>query len=99
MFIKWVKKIKHPPRLMKMKFLKILSRLFFNNDSFSFDRNFGQQGLGEPDAVEILSIIDDDGRKKEFKYYKKGIHYIMSGGEKQRPIFQVFTHFMTHERS
>lgn len=76
-----------------------IKKIIVDNEAFSASQDFGQMGLGKPDEIEILSIISDDGQKKEFKYYNKAIHYMMSGGEKERPIFQVFTHFMINERS
>lgn len=64
------------------------------NDAFADSKVFGIKGIGSPDEIEELNIIFDDGSRREFNYFNKSIHYVMAGGEKERPIFQVFAYFM-----
>ncbi len=68
------------------------------NPRFSESCIFGQKGLGEPDEIELLSIISDGGEEMSFTYYNKGIHYMMNGSPEDQPIFQVFTYFMMLNR-
>ncbi len=53
---------------------------------------FGKQGLGSPEEYEKLILSDDKG-VRTFEYFNKGISFMMSGDENDRPVFQVFTHF------
>jgi hypothetical protein len=69
------------------------------NDAFTEPKTFGKKGIGSPDEIEQLNIIAEDGSRKEFSYFNKSIHYAFAGGEKERPIFQVFAHFMKEQRS
>ena len=71
-----------------------IKNIINENEAFSVSRVFGEKGLGSPEEIEILNITFADGKKREFKYINKGIHYMFMGGEKDRPVFQVFTHFM-----
>ncbi len=64
------------------------------NKHFKSSKIFGSKNLGEPIEYEKL-IVSDEQDEKVFEYYNKGIHYMMYGGENERPIFQVFAHFMT----
>lgn len=50
------------------------------NPNFSESCVFGQKSLGEPDEIELLSVISDGSKEKTFSYYNKGIHYMMFGG-------------------
>jgi len=75
-----------------------IRKIILENEAFSASQNFGQKGLGTPEEFEILKITYDDGTKREFEYYNKGFYYMYKGGEKERPIFQVFAHFMKEER-
>lgn len=68
------------------------------NDAFADSKILGEKGIGSPDEIEQLNIITDDGSMKEFRYFNKTIHYAFAGGEKERPIFQVFAYFMKEER-
>ena len=76
-----------------------IKNIILNNKEFSKSKIFGQKDLGSPDEIELMNIVLSDNKKLEFKYFNKGIYYMMHGGEKERPIFQVFTHFMTNGRS
>jgi hypothetical protein len=64
-----------------------------NNEAFQESAVFGEQGLGEPEEYEKL-IIEDENGCREFEYFNKAIWYMGRGGEKERPVFQVFAHFM-----
>ncbi len=77
---------------------KILN-ILLGNKLFETSTIFGKKGLGDPDEIEILTIIFDDGKEKTFKYYNKGIHYLFHGDESLQPVFQVFTFFMMQERN
>lgn len=61
---------------------------------FSRSNTFGQKDLGEPQEYEKL-IIEDSSASREFEYFNKGIYYMAIGGEKDRPVFQVFAHLMS----
>jgi hypothetical protein len=65
-----------------------------SNERFMKSNSFGQKGLGNPEEYELL-LIDNDGIRKSFEYFNKGIHYMLNGTESDRPVFQVFTFFMT----
>jgi hypothetical protein len=54
--------------------------------------------LGEPIEYEKLIVSKDGEDDKVFEYYNKGIHYMMYGGENEKPIFQVFAHFMMRDK-
>ena len=75
-----------------------IKNIILNNSFFSESTIFGKEGIGSPDEIEILKIEFDNGEKKEFQYFNKGIHFMMTGGDDERPIFQVFTYFMMFER-
>ena len=68
-----------------------------NHEAFSAPGVFGEQGLGSPEEYEKLIFSDDNGCRT-FEYFNRGIYYMMSGNEKERPGFQVFTHFMLMTR-
>ena len=72
-----------------------IREIILNNSAFSQPRTFGEKGLGAPEEIEDLIIHFDNGEKREFHYYNKGIHYMTYGGEDERPIFQVFACFMS----
>jgi hypothetical protein len=78
---------------------KDILEIISNNKEFSVSKSFGQKGLGSPDEIEVLHIILDNGEQRKFQYYNKGIYYMLNGGEHDRPVFQVFAHFMIKERS
>lgn len=77
---------------------KNIIEIIKTNDAFADSKVFGKKGIGSPDETEQLNIITDDGSRKEFRYFNKSIHYAFAGGEKERPIFQVFAHFMKEQR-
>lgn len=75
-----------------------IRKIILENDAFSASQNFGEKGLGIPEEFEILKITCDDGIKREFEYYNKALYDMYKGGEKERPVFQVFAHFMQEAR-
>ena len=64
---------------------------------FMASNQFGKKDLGDPQEYERL-IIEDSSGIREFEYYNKGIYFMLSGGEEDRPVFQVFSHLMSKER-
>ncbi len=64
-----------------------------NHKAFSESNTFGRAGLGTPEEYEKL-VVSEGNRTKTFEYFNKAIHFMASGTEKDRPIFQVFAHFM-----
>lgn len=72
--------------------------IIIENTAFSSPQIFGQKGLGSPEEIEILNITYDDGTKREFEYHNQGIYYMLKGGEKERPVYQVFAYFMSKAR-
>lgn len=73
-------------------------QILLSNSKFSKPTVFGQKGLGDPDEIEKLIIVDEAGNEKEFCYYNKGIHYMFSGDTSLQPVFQVFTFFQGKSR-
>ena len=67
------------------------------NESFSKSCTFGKKGIGKPEEYEKL-VISDGKNEKQFEYFNKGLHFMMSGGEKEKPVFQVFAYFMAHRK-
>jgi len=63
------------------------------NQAFFASKVFGAQGFGSPEEYDKL-VLEDDNGSRTFEYFNKGISYMMSTNKKDRPIFQVFTHFM-----
>lgn len=63
------------------------------HEAFLESTVFGAQGLGDPEEYEKL-VLEDDSGSRTFEYFNKGIFYMLSGTEEDRPVFQVFTHFM-----
>jgi len=70
-----------------------IQQIIRTHQAFRESKVFGTQGLGSPEEYEKLVLEDDDGCRT-FEYFNKGLSYMMSGGEEDRPVFQVFTHFM-----
>lgn len=68
------------------------------NKHFKSSKTFGNKNFGEPIEYEKLVISNEGEDDKVFEYYNKGIHYMLYGGENERPIFQVFAHFMMREK-
>jgi hypothetical protein len=64
-----------------------------NHKAFSESNAFGREGVGSPEEYEKL-IISKENRISIFEYFNKGIHYMTVGTEEDRPVFQVFAHFM-----
>ena len=54
---------------------------------------FGAPGLGHPEEYEKL-VLECEGGCRTFEYFNKGIWYMATGTEEDRPVFQVFAHFM-----
>jgi len=63
------------------------------HEAFRESRSFGARGLGHPEEYEKLVLERESGRST-FEYFNKGISYMATGTEEDRPVFQVFTHFM-----
>ena len=72
--------------------------IILENELFKKSTTFGEKGLGEPDEIEELVIVFDEGIEKTFKYLNKGIHYLFKGDESLQPVFKVFTYFMMKEK-
>jgi hypothetical protein len=70
-----------------------IQEIISNHRAFSESNTFGRTGLGTPEEYEKLVISGGD-RVKTFEYFNKGIHFMSTGTEEDRPIFQVFAHFM-----
>ena len=68
------------------------------NRHFKSSKIFGNKDLGEPIEYEKLIVSTEGEDEKVFEYYNKGIHYMMYGGENERPIFQVFAYFMMRDK-
>jgi hypothetical protein len=68
------------------------------NKHFKSSKIFGDKDLGEPIEYEKLVVSKDGEDDKVFEYYNKGIHYMMYGGENEKPIFQMFAHFMMRDK-
>ena len=102
MVIKYVHKLgnenKEPNTYQSQGIPDNIIEIITTNPKFSESCTFGQKGLGEPDEIELLSIISDGGEEMSFSYYNKGIHYMMNGHSEDQPIFQVFTYFMMLDR-
>ena len=69
-----------------------------NHKAFSESNTFGRAGLGTPEEYEML-VVSEGNRTKTFEYFNKAIHFIATGTEEDRPIFQVFAHFMRQARA
>ncbi|MDG5814214.1 hypothetical protein QA601_03925 [Chitinispirillales bacterium ANBcel5] len=63
------------------------------NEKFKKSGSFGQKGLGKPEEIESLTIIDSDGTEK-YSYHNKCMHYAFSNDQSMQPVFKAFTHFM-----
>lgn len=72
--------------------------IILENNSFKKSTIFGEKGLGDPDEMEELIIVFDEGIEKTFKYINKGIHYLIKGDNTLQPVFKVFAYFMMKER-
>ena len=72
--------------------------IILGNKLFKKSTIFGEKGLGDPDEIEDLVIVFDEGNEKTFKYLNKGIHYLVKGDNSLQPVFKVFTYFMMKER-
>ena len=70
-----------------------IQEIISNHKAFSESHTFGRPGLGNPEEYEKLVISEGDGTKT-FEYFNKGIHFMTTGTEDDRPVFQVFAHFM-----
>lgn len=70
-----------------------IQEIISNHKAFSESNTFGRPGLGTPEEYEKLVISEGD-KTKTFEYFNKGIHYMSMGTEEDRPVFQVFAHFM-----
>ena len=64
-----------------------------NHYAFSASAVFGAHGLGGPEEYEKL-VLEDEGGCRIFEYFNKGISYMLYGTEENRPVFQVFAHFL-----
>lgn len=69
-----------------------------NHPAFSKSASFGRKGIGSPEEYEKLEVSDDAG-VREFVYHNKGMHFMMEGKEVDRPVFQVFVHFMSQVKA
>ena len=72
--------------------------IILKNKSFRESTTFGEEGLGEPEEIDELIVVFDDGIEKTFKYMNKVIHYFFKGDEALRPVFIVFAYFMGKEK-
>ena len=72
-------------------------KIIKTHESFSKSCTFGKKGIGNPEEYEKL-IISDGQKEKQFEYFNKGLYFMMSSSEKERPVFQVFAHFMTNKK-
>ncbi len=68
------------------------------NKHLKSSKIFGNESFGEPIEYEKLIVSSEGKDEKVFEYYNKGIHYMMYGGENEKPIFQVFAHFMMKDK-
>jgi hypothetical protein len=75
-----------------------IQEIITNHEAFSESNTFGRPGLGTPEEYEKLVVSEGD-RTKTFEYFNKGIHFMSAGTEEDRPVFQVFAHFMKQARS
>lgn len=91
---KTLKMMNIPERNVPIGIIEIIK----NHDAFSKSNIFGKKDLGFPQEYEKL-IISEENETKIFEYFNKGIHYMMNGKEADRPIFQVFAHFMMKTRN
>jgi len=64
------------------------------HEAFQKSRTFGAPGLGHPEEYEKLVLEDESGRKV-FEYFNRGISYMATGTEEDRPVFQVFSNFVS----
>ena len=98
MVIKYVHKLgnenKDPKAYQSQDLPDNIVEIITTNPRFSESCILGQKGLGEPDEIELLSIISDGGEEISFTYYNKGIHYIVFGDSEDQQVFQVFSYFM-----
>ncbi len=67
------------------------------HEVFQKSTSFGALGLGNPEEYEKLVLKEDNGCRI-FEYFNKGISYMLTGTEKDRPVFQIFTHFMVFQK-
>ena len=72
---------------------KNILQIMRNHDAFCASAVFGAQGIGDPEEYEKL-VLEDEGGCRIFEYFNKGISYMLYGTEEDRPIFQVFAHFL-----
>jgi len=72
--------------------------IILKNKLFKESTTFGEEGLGEPNEIEELIVVYDDGIEKTYKYINKGIHYFFKGDETLQPVFKVFAYFMGKEK-
>ncbi len=63
------------------------------HEAFRESGSFGEPGLGDPEEYEKL-VLEDDSGSRTFEYFNKGIWYMFTGTEEDRPVFQVFARFM-----
>lgn len=64
------------------------------HEAFRESASFGAPGLGRPEEYERL-VLEVEGEFRTFEYFNKGISYMATGTEGDRPVFQVFAHFMS----
>ena len=64
-----------------------------NHDAFCASAVFGALGIGDPEEYEKL-VLEDEGGCRIFEYFNKGISFMLYGTEEDRPVFQVFAHFL-----
>jgi len=99
------KMIERPSDSLGIKMIEILIeqvpanilKIIKTHESFLKSCTFGKKGIGNPEKYEKL-VISDGQNEKQFEYFNKGLHFMMSVSEKERPVFQVFAHFMTNKK-
>ena len=65
-----------------------------SHEAFRESVGFGARGLVEPEEYEKL-VLEDENVCRTFEYFNKGISYMRSYTEKERPVFQAFAHSQT----
>lgn len=63
--------------------------IILKNESFRESTTFGEEGLGEPEEIDELIVVFDDGIEKTFKYMNKAIHYFFQGDDSSTCIYSV----------
>lgn len=76
----------HPAEVSPESVPENILEILRTNEAFRKSTTFGARGLGDPEEYEKL-VLENDGGRRTFEYFNKGISYMMSGTEEDRPIF------------